>query len=136
MPDAAAMGLEPAEIKAIITRMKRAHGHLGSVIRHDGGPVACQRSLAISASDEVEHPRTTPGARAASVDRRSGGQVQVEVFGVSSYQRWAPYPARRTRRRVHSRRYAQSVEPNLNHTAAATATYQSMMMSAVQLRRN
>lgn len=33
MPDAAAMGLEPAEIKAIITRMKRAHGHLGSVIR-------------------------------------------------------------------------------------------------------
>jgi hypothetical protein len=37
MPDAAAMGLEPAEIKAIITRMKRAHGHLGSVIRHDGG---------------------------------------------------------------------------------------------------
>ncbi|MCO7239566.1 metal-sensitive transcriptional regulator [Aeromicrobium sp. CnD17-E] len=33
MPDAAAMGLQPAEIKAIITRMKRAHGHLGSVIR-------------------------------------------------------------------------------------------------------
>jgi DNA-binding FrmR family transcriptional regulator len=33
MPDSAAMGLEPAEIKAIITRMKRAHGHLGSVIR-------------------------------------------------------------------------------------------------------
>ncbi len=33
MPDAAAMGLEPSEIKAITTRMKRAHGHLGSVIR-------------------------------------------------------------------------------------------------------
>lgn len=27
------MELEPTEIKAIITRMKRAHGHLGSVIR-------------------------------------------------------------------------------------------------------
>ena len=27
------MDLDPAEIKAIITRMKRAHGHLGSVIR-------------------------------------------------------------------------------------------------------
>ena len=27
------MDLEPTEIKAIITRMKRAHGHLGSVIR-------------------------------------------------------------------------------------------------------
>lgn len=26
------MDLEPTEIKAIITRMKRAHGHLGSVI--------------------------------------------------------------------------------------------------------
>lgn len=26
------MELEPTEIKAIITRMKRAHGHLGSVI--------------------------------------------------------------------------------------------------------
>ncbi|WP_370249302.1 metal-sensitive transcriptional regulator [Nocardioides sp.] len=25
--------LDPAEMKAIITRMKRAHGHLGSVIR-------------------------------------------------------------------------------------------------------
>jgi len=33
MPNPAEMGLEPAEIKAIITRMKRAHGHLGSVIR-------------------------------------------------------------------------------------------------------
>ncbi len=33
MADAEAMGLDPAEIKAIITRMKRAHGHLGSVIR-------------------------------------------------------------------------------------------------------
>ena len=27
------MDLEPTEIKAIITRMKRAHGHLGSVIK-------------------------------------------------------------------------------------------------------
>ncbi|MGA8986861.1 metal-sensitive transcriptional regulator [Aeromicrobium sp.] len=27
------MELEPTEIKAIITRMKRANGHLGSVIR-------------------------------------------------------------------------------------------------------
>ncbi|HST85957.1 MAG TPA: metal-sensitive transcriptional regulator [Kineosporiaceae bacterium] len=27
------MDLEPADIKAIILRMKRAHGHLGSVIR-------------------------------------------------------------------------------------------------------
>jgi len=27
------MDLEPTETKAIITRMKRAHGHLGSVIR-------------------------------------------------------------------------------------------------------
>jgi DNA-binding FrmR family transcriptional regulator len=27
------MHLEPAEMKAIITRMKRAHGHLASVIR-------------------------------------------------------------------------------------------------------
>ena len=27
------MDLEPTEIKAIITRMKRAHGHLGTVIR-------------------------------------------------------------------------------------------------------
>ncbi len=27
------MDLEPTEIKAIITRMKRAHGHLASVIR-------------------------------------------------------------------------------------------------------
>ena len=27
------MDLEPTEIRAIITRMKRAHGHLGSVIR-------------------------------------------------------------------------------------------------------
>ncbi len=27
------MDLEPTDIKAIITRMKRAHGHLGSVIR-------------------------------------------------------------------------------------------------------
>jgi DNA-binding FrmR family transcriptional regulator len=27
------MELEPAEIRAIITRLKRAHGHLGSVIR-------------------------------------------------------------------------------------------------------
>ncbi len=27
------MHLEPTEISAIITRMKRAHGHLGSVIR-------------------------------------------------------------------------------------------------------
>lgn len=27
------MDLEPTEIKAVITRMKRAHGHLGSVIR-------------------------------------------------------------------------------------------------------
>ena len=27
------MDLEPTEIQAIITRMKRAHGHLGSVIR-------------------------------------------------------------------------------------------------------
>ena len=27
------MDLDPTEIKAIITRMKRAHGHLGSVIR-------------------------------------------------------------------------------------------------------
>ena len=27
------MDLEPGEIKAIITRMKRAHGHLASVIR-------------------------------------------------------------------------------------------------------
>ncbi|GLY26913.1 metal-sensitive transcriptional regulator [Kineosporia sp. NBRC 101731] len=27
------MELEPTEIKSIITRMKRAHGHLGSVIR-------------------------------------------------------------------------------------------------------
>ena len=27
------MDLEPTEIKAITTRMKRAHGHLGSVIR-------------------------------------------------------------------------------------------------------
>ncbi|EFQ82887.1 hypothetical protein HMPREF0063_12096 [Aeromicrobium marinum DSM 15272] len=33
MPSPDAMGLEPTEIKAIITRMKRAHGHLGSVIR-------------------------------------------------------------------------------------------------------
>lgn len=27
------MDLEPTEIKPIITRMKRAHGHLGSVIK-------------------------------------------------------------------------------------------------------
>lgn len=27
------MQLEPAEMKAVILRMKRAHGHLGSVIR-------------------------------------------------------------------------------------------------------
>ncbi|MFI7063576.1 metal-sensitive transcriptional regulator [Kribbella sp. NPDC050124] len=27
------MDLEPADIKPVITRMKRAHGHLGSVIR-------------------------------------------------------------------------------------------------------
>ena len=27
------MDLDPTEMKAIITRMKRAHGHLGSVIR-------------------------------------------------------------------------------------------------------
>ena len=27
------MNLEPTDIKPIITRMKRAHGHLGSVIR-------------------------------------------------------------------------------------------------------
>jgi DNA-binding FrmR family transcriptional regulator len=27
------MDLEPTEIKPIVTRMKRAHGHLGSVIR-------------------------------------------------------------------------------------------------------
>jgi DNA-binding FrmR family transcriptional regulator len=27
------MDLEPTEIKAIITRMQRAHGHLGSVIK-------------------------------------------------------------------------------------------------------
>jgi DNA-binding FrmR family transcriptional regulator len=27
------MHLEPAEMKAVITRMKRAHGHLASVIR-------------------------------------------------------------------------------------------------------
>ena len=27
------MELEPAEIKPIVTRMKRAHGHLGSVIK-------------------------------------------------------------------------------------------------------
>ena len=27
------MDLQPDEMKAIITRMKRAHGHLGSVIR-------------------------------------------------------------------------------------------------------
>ncbi len=27
------MELDPADVKAIITRMKRAHGHLGSVIR-------------------------------------------------------------------------------------------------------
>ncbi len=27
------MDLEPADVKAIILRMKRAHGHLGSVIR-------------------------------------------------------------------------------------------------------
>ena len=33
MPATEAMGLEPAEIKAIITRMKRANGHLASVIR-------------------------------------------------------------------------------------------------------
>jgi DNA-binding FrmR family transcriptional regulator len=33
MSAAADMGLDPVEIKAITTRMKRAHGHLGSVIR-------------------------------------------------------------------------------------------------------
>lgn len=33
MPDSAAMNLQPEEIKAIITRMKRANGHLTSVIR-------------------------------------------------------------------------------------------------------
>ncbi|CAN5289419.1 metal-sensitive transcriptional regulator [soil metagenome] len=33
MPNPAEMSLEPEEIKAIIIRMKRAHGHLGSVIR-------------------------------------------------------------------------------------------------------
>lgn len=27
------MELDPTDVKAIITRMKRAHGHLGSVIR-------------------------------------------------------------------------------------------------------
>ncbi len=32
-PTTDSMDLQPAEIKAIITRMKRAHGHLGSVIR-------------------------------------------------------------------------------------------------------
>lgn len=32
-PKSASMALQPDEIKAIITRMKRAHGHLGSVIR-------------------------------------------------------------------------------------------------------
>lgn len=33
MPNPAEMNLAPDEIKAITTRMKRAHGHLGSVIR-------------------------------------------------------------------------------------------------------
>ena len=33
MPDSAAMNLQPEENKAIITRMKRANGHLTSVIR-------------------------------------------------------------------------------------------------------
>ena len=39
------MDLEPTEIKAIITRMKRAHGHLGSVIRMMEEGSSCESVL-------------------------------------------------------------------------------------------
>ncbi|AXT84607.1 cytoplasmic protein [Aeromicrobium sp. A1-2] len=39
------MELEPTEIKAIITRMKRANGHLGSVIRMMEDGADCESVL-------------------------------------------------------------------------------------------
>ena len=39
------MELEPEEIKAIITRMKRANGHLASVIRMMEGGSDCESVL-------------------------------------------------------------------------------------------
>jgi DNA-binding FrmR family transcriptional regulator len=39
------MDLEPTEIKPIVTRMKRAHGHLGSVIRMMEDGADCESVL-------------------------------------------------------------------------------------------
>ncbi|GAA1566851.1 MULTISPECIES: metal-sensitive transcriptional regulator [Kribbella] len=39
------MDLDPQEIKPIITRMKRAHGHLGSVIRMLEEGADCEAAL-------------------------------------------------------------------------------------------
>jgi DNA-binding FrmR family transcriptional regulator len=39
------MDLEPTDIKPIITRMKRAHGHLGSVIRMMEDGTDCESVL-------------------------------------------------------------------------------------------
>jgi len=39
------MDLQPEEMKAIIVRMKRAHGHLGSVIRMLEGGADCESVL-------------------------------------------------------------------------------------------
>ncbi|TDW69309.1 metal-sensitive transcriptional regulator [Kribbella pratensis] len=39
------MDLEPTEIKPIVTRMKRAHGHLGSVIRMMEDGADCEAVL-------------------------------------------------------------------------------------------
>ena len=39
------MDLEPTDIKAVITRMKRAHGHLGSVIRMLEDGTDCESAL-------------------------------------------------------------------------------------------
>ena len=39
------MDLDPSDMKAIILRMKRAHGHLGSVIRMMEGGSDCESVL-------------------------------------------------------------------------------------------
>ncbi|MCD6639768.1 MAG: metal-sensitive transcriptional regulator [Nocardioides sp.] len=39
------MELDPVEIKPVITRMKRAHGHLGSVIRMMEEGASCEDVL-------------------------------------------------------------------------------------------
>lgn len=39
------MQLEPEEIKAVVTRLKRAHGHLATVIRMLEGGSECEDAL-------------------------------------------------------------------------------------------